>query len=62
MEGFALSERLRKKKFDASRCPEKSRLQSLARYHAKNAEAVALGYKNQYQRLKAERIAAGFII
>jgi len=63
LEGSALRKRISDKKFDATkRCPENQRLRSLARYHAKNAEAVALGYKNQYQRLKAERIAAGFII
>jgi hypothetical protein len=61
-EGDALRLRLRKRKNDETRCPVKNRQRSLAKYHAKNAEAVALGYKNQYQRLKAERIAAGFII
>ena len=46
----------------AVRYPEKKRQNARTQYHANNAKAVALGYKNNYQRLKAERIAAGFII
>ena len=62
VEGAKLRKRIGEKKRDAARCPEKERLRSLERYHANNAAAVALGYKNHYYRLKAERIAAGFII
>ena len=63
LEGAALRIRLRKKKYDAAhRCPVKQKLHDQTRWNAKNAEAVALGYKNHYHRLKAERIAAGFII
>ena len=62
LEGAALRKRICTNKYNAARCPEKERQRSLAHYHAKNAKAVALGYKNHYQRLKAERIAAGFII
>ena len=62
LEGAALRKRLVTKKNNATRCLEKESMRARVRHHAKNAEAVALGYKNQYQRLKAERIAAGFII
>ena len=63
LEGAALSERLRKQKWHAAHaCPVKQKLYDQARWNAKTAEAVALGYKNNYQRLKAERIAAGFIV
>ena len=62
LEGDALRKRILRKKWKKSMCPEKQRQCVLANYHAKNAEAVALGYKNHYQRLKAERIAAGFIM
>ena len=60
LEGDAPRKRILRKKWN--RCPEKQRQRSLANYHAKNAEAVALGYKNHYHRLKAGRIAAGFIV
>ena len=60
-EGAELRERLRKKKYnELHECPVKRKLQNRVYWHAKNAEAVELGYKNHYQRLKAE--AAGFII
>ena len=62
LEGAALRKRICTKKYNAARCPEKNRQNVRARHHARNAEAVALGYKNHYQRLKAERIAAGFIV
>ena len=62
LEGAALRKRLVAKKYNSTRCLEKESMRARVRHHAKNAEAVALGYKNQYQRLKAERIAAGFII
>ena len=62
MDGFKLRERIRLKKKNAARDPEEIRQTNRACRHVRNAEAVALGYKNHYQRLKAERIAAGFII
>ena len=62
LEGAALRERIRHKKYNATRDPEESRQRRRAQYYAQNAEAVALGYKNHYMRLKAERIAAGFIV
>ena len=62
-EGDALRKRIYQKKYQAAyRCPETKRQRARAHIQAKNAEAVALGYKNNYQRLKAERIAAGFIM
>ena len=62
LEGAALSKRLRKKKWNAAhRCPVKQKLYDQTRWNAKNAEAVALGYKNHYHRWKAD-IAAGFIV
>jgi len=62
LEGAALRKRLVAIKYNSTRCLEKQSMGARVRHHAKNAEAVALGYKNNYQRLKAERIAAGFII
>jgi hypothetical protein len=62
LEGAALARRIQLKKRDAARCPVKNRQRARARVHVRNAEAVALGYKSHYHRLKAERIAAGFII
>jgi hypothetical protein len=62
MDGFKLRERIRLKKKNATRDPEEIRQTNRACRQVRNAEAVALGYKNHYQRLKAERIAAGFII
>ena len=63
LEGAGLRTRLRKKKWNAAhRCPVKQKLYDQTRWNARNAEAVALGYKNNYHRLKAERIAAGFIV
>ena len=62
-EGDALRKRINFRKYRTnSAAREKERLRALANYHARNAEAVALGYKNHYQRLKAERTAAGFIM
>ncbi len=62
LTGYALRERIRLRKRGAVRDREEHRQQCRAHRQKKNAEAVALGYKNHYQRLKAERIAAGFII
>ena len=62
LEGAALQKRICTKKWNAAQCPEKNRQRARARVHVRNAEAVALGYKSHYHRLKAERIAAGFVI
>ena len=62
VEGAKLRKRIGEKKRDAARCPVENKQRCMARRHKENAEAFALGYKNHYQRLKAERIAAGFII
>ena len=63
LEGAALRRRQVQAKYFAKhgRCA-KQKLRDQARVHARNAEAVALGYKSNYHRLKAERIAAGFIV
>ena len=59
LEGAELRERLRKKKSnELHECPVKRKLQNRVYWHAKNAEAVALGHKNHYQRLKAEAVQA----
>jgi hypothetical protein len=63
LAGSALRRRQQMQKWKAvHRCPEKNRQTARAYSRSKNAEAVALGYKSHYHRLKAERIAAGFII
>ena len=62
LEGTKLLERIRLKKKDAARCPVKNRQRVRAHHQKMDAQAVALGYKSHYYRLKAERIAAGFII
>ena len=62
LKGAALARRIQLKKRDAARCPVKNRQRARVRVHVRNAEAVALGYKSHYHRLKAERIAAGFVI
>ena len=62
LEGTKLLERIRLKKKDAARCPVKNRQRVRAHHQKMDAQAVALGYKSHYFRLKAERIAAGFII
>ena len=62
MEGDKLRMRIIMKKWQSGRDLEKNRQKNRDQRKAKNAEAVALGHKNHYHRLKAERTAAGFII